>query len=126
MKLLAQNTIDLYDTSQGNLKGFGILGLEGNQNATGVFTTFLSSTIGLITVIAIIWFIITMLTGAIGIISSGGDKNSNESAKKKITAGLIGLVVTISALFILNLVGTIFGIPNILQIGNLIDSLNIR
>lgn len=98
--------------------GFGPLGLE-NKNATEapkLFTKFLSSTIGLITIIAIIWLLINFVTGAIAIMSAGGDKNSLESAKKKISSSVIGFVVLIASLFIIKLIGSLIGIPDILNI----------
>lgn len=101
----------------GGFKGFGSLGLENRSVEEGpaIFATFISSAVGLITIIGVIWFIFIIITGALGIISSGGDKQSLEGAKKKITNGIIGLIVTISALFILNLIGTLIGIPTILN-----------
>jgi len=110
----------------GGYKGFGPLGLENNQAPIGVFSMFLTSAIGLITVIGIIWFVFTIIMGAVGIISSGGDKASNENAKKKISSGLIGIVVLISGLFIVNLVGYIFGIESILNIGGFINQITIK
>jgi len=105
MKSLADITI----APEGGYKGFGSLG---NVTDDGFvkFSNFLSMTIGVLTVVAIIWFIFTLITGAISIISSGGDKQALESARKKITTGLIGIVIVIAAVFIIDLVGTIFGI----------------
>jgi len=103
----------------GTLRGFGPLGLEGKPDASGamgVFSTFISSAIGLITIIAIIWFVFVFIMGAIGIISSGGDKQAMESARKKITSGAIGLVVVIVGMFVIQLIGRIIGIPEILNI----------
>lgn len=93
----------------GTLKGFGPLGTP-QGNGIINFTTFISSVIGIMTIVAIIWFIFTFLTGAVGIISSGGDKGALESAKKKITTGIIGIVVVIAAIFIISLIGILFGI----------------
>lgn len=123
MKNIAQ--INLYDTTQGNLKGFGALGLETTTatDAPNTFAAFLSSTIGLITIIGIIWMVVIIVTGSVSIITSGGDKNSLESAKKKISNGIIGLVMLVSSLFILSLVGKILGIPTILDIASLISKL---
>ena len=116
MNLLAENKIDLFSDPNG-YKGFGSLGLQNRTAEEGptIFATFISSAIGLITIIGVIWFIFIIVTGALGIISSGGDKQALEGAKKKITNGIIGLIVTISALFIINLIGTLIGIPTILN-----------
>jgi len=109
------------DLDFGTLKGFGPLGLEDKEpsGAMGVFSNFISSAIGLITIIAIIWFVFMFIIGAVGIISSGGDKQAMESARKKITSGIIGLVVVIAGIFIVKLIGLLIGIPNILNIGEL-------
>ncbi len=124
MNILAQNSIDLYDTSKGNLKGFGPLGLEQGQSGISVFATFLSSAVGLITIIGIIWMVFIIVTGAVSIISSSGDKQALEGARKKITNGVIGLVVLVSSLFILSFIGKLLGLPNILDIATLFKSLN--
>ena len=102
-------------------RGFGPLGLEEGQSAPEVFTQFISGTIGLMTIIAIIWFVILMIMGAIGIISSGGDKASLESARKRITTGIIGFVVVIAAIFIVQLIGQIIGIPELLNLPALLE-----
>lgn len=108
----AQNGIPL-----GQLKGFGPLGLEGGlaSNAGITFTNFINSAIGLMTIIAIIWFIFVFFIGAIGIISAGGDKGKVESSRKNITNGIIGLAVVVAAIFAIKLIGFLLGIPDILN-----------
>lgn len=103
------------------LQGIGPLGLEGksSSDALGIFSNFISVAIGLMTIIAIIWFTFVLITGAIAMISAGGDKAQVENARKRISTGLIGLVVVIAALFIIDLIGTLIGIPNILNISQL-------
>lgn len=123
MKLAQGAPIELYDKNQTNLKGFGPLGLEQGQDGVSVFATFLSSAVGLITIIGIIWVVFIIVTGAVGIITSGGDKQALEGAKKKITNGIIGLVVLVTSLFILALIGKIIGIPGILDIATLFSKL---
>ena len=123
MKLLA---IDLFP--DGGFRGFGPLGLENNPTAglaMGIFSKFISSVIGLMTIIAIIWFVFLIMGGAISIITSGGDKQALESAKKKISSGIIGLVVTVLAIFIIQLIGAIIGIPDILNVSYLFELLAI-
>ncbi len=103
-------------------------GFTGAKNGQGLltpgggidtFTKFISSTIGLMTIIAIIWFIFVFFTGAIAIVSSGGDKQALEAARKKITTGIIGLVVVVASIFIIKLIGYLIGIPDILNITKL-------
>jgi hypothetical protein len=81
-----------------------------------------SVVIALMTVGAGIWFLILLITGGIGIMSAGGNKQALSDAQKRITMGFIGLVVVVAALLIASLIGTIFGIE-ILDPGNVIDNL---
>lgn len=103
-------SLDLQIAPNGGFKGLGTSPL-GNPTGTGIvnLTTFISGVIGVMTIVAIIWFIFTFIFGAIGIITSGGDKQALESAKKKISTGLIGLVVVIVAVFVIDLVGFLLG-----------------
>ncbi len=101
-------------------KGLG-QGELGNPTGTGIegFAKFISSAIGLMTIIAIIWFVFNFIIGAIGIISAGGDKAQLESSRKKIVSSIIGLVVVVAAIFIIRLIGFLLGIPNILNLSQL-------
>lgn len=107
----------------GTYHGVGPLG-NNVGNGIDVFSTFISSAVGLMTIIAIIWFVFSFITGAIGILSSGGDKNALESSRKKIITGIVGLVVTILAIFIIRLIGFLLGI-DILNIGSLFGMIQI-
>jgi hypothetical protein len=109
------NYLSSIDLFEGNgLEGFGPLGTP-NGNAPSLFNKFLTSLIGIITVVAFIWVVILIVSGGIGIITSAGDKAGLQSNLKKIANGIIGLVVLISALFIMQVFGKLFGIDNILN-----------
>ena len=97
-------------------------------NGVDLFTKIISTAIGLMTIIAIIWFVFTFITGAIEIMSSGGDKQALEGAKKKISTGLIGLVVVIVAVFVFDLIGYLlgFGTGGLLNLTNLFNQIQIK
>lgn len=116
---IAQSSTDLGDP----ISGIGPLGLETGGDAPSLFAQVISGTIGLMTIIAAIWFLFTLVTGAIGIISSGGDQQAYESARKRIATGVIGIVVVIAAIFIMDLIATILGIPSVLNIQAMISRL---
>lgn len=99
------------------LEGIGILGLEGRDPGTApsIFNRFISTVIGLMTIIAVIWFIFLIIAGAYGIMTAGGDKANMEAARKRITTGIAGLVIVVAAVFIVDLIGKIIGIENILN-----------
>lgn len=98
----------------GPLRGKGPLGFEGEKGeltkrAIELFNQVISATIGLLTIIAAIWFIVQFFAGALGIISAGGDKAKLTEARAKLTSAVIGLVVIIAAVFIIQLIGSIIG-----------------
>jgi len=121
--LLAQGGLQI--APNGGFKGFGPLGLENKSSSVAgfVFADFLSSAIGVITIIAIIWFVFIFITGAIGYMSAGGDKNGIESAKKKIVNGVVGIVITAFGLLIIRLIGILIGIPDILNFTTLLTNI---
>ena len=100
--------------------GFTGLGNLATPVDSGIsnLSNIITMVIGVMTIVAFIWFTFVLISGAIGIIGSGGDKQALESSRKRITSGLIGLVIVIASIFILDLIGTIFGIKflNLTQI----------
>ena len=103
----------------GTINGIGNLGQP--ADAESKFAGIISSAIGLITIVAFLFFIFSLISGAIGIITAGGDKGKLEDARGSITTGAIGLVVVVAGMFIVDLIARILGIPNILNIGEMID-----
>lgn len=104
----------------GGFTGTGPLGNPG-ANAPALFSQTLSKIIGVMTVVIFIWFTFQFIFGAIRIVTSGGDKAALEGARKQLMTGIIGLVVTVAAVFIVQLIGTILGIPNILNPASLLN-----
>jgi len=103
----------------GGFKGIGTSPLA-NVTDCGINTlaNFISTVVGVMTIVASIWLVITFMTGAVGIISAGSDKGALENSRKKIITGITGFVVVIAAMFIIKLVGSIFGI-DVLNIGSM-------
>ena len=96
----------------GGFKLFGRLGLEGTDPSAAplIFNQLIAATIGLVSIIAFIWFLFVLITGALAVISSGGDKQKVAEARGRITTGLIGVVVIIAGVFIADLIGELLGI----------------
>jgi len=93
----------------GLIKGLGPLG-DLNESPLVDFENVISMVIGTLTIVAGLWFIFILITGAIAYMNAGGDKAAVEEAKKKITTGLIGITLVVAAMFIADLLGYIVGI----------------
>ncbi|MBU1127009.1 hypothetical protein KKF11_01575 [Patescibacteria group bacterium] len=112
----------------GGSEGFGPFGLipEAGENvgtAASAFAQIISNIIGVITIIAGIWFIFAFILGAFSYLTAGGDKAKIEEATKKITQGVIGLVIVVAAYALISLLGSILGF-NFLNVGPLIQQLS--
>lgn len=101
----------------GELKGIGPLGggddyppLTNQYTAVGLFSKIISYAIGIMTIVAFIWFLFLLLIGAIGWMMAGGDKAKTQNAQKQITNGVIGLVIVVTAIFLVRLIGQILGV----------------
>lgn len=106
----------------------GTLGDPAGYNVSGTalrLTNVISTIIGVMTAIAFIWFVILLFSGAVQYLTSGGDAKGVEAAMAKLRTALIGLVIVISAIFFIQLIGTIFGLE-ILNIGEVFTNLVTR
>lgn len=99
-------------TPLGILKGLGPLGtFEIDETvAANLFSKVISLIIGVMTVVAGIWFIFQFIIGAFGWLTAGADKAAMENAQKKITNGVIGLVIVVAAIFLIDLLGRLIGL----------------
>ncbi|HUV42837.1 MAG TPA: hypothetical protein VMY36_02910 [Patescibacteria group bacterium] len=94
-------------------EGFGPWGALYRFSNVGVaarhFTSILSKIIGIMTVIAGIWFFFILVIGAFGYLTAGGDSKAVEGATKRISNGLTGLIVIVLAYALISLIGNFLG-----------------
>ncbi len=121
-KLLADVPLDAI----GGTKGFGPFGHLGTigdvGTAVGYFTQIISNIIGIMTIIAGIWFVFMFVAGGFSFLTAGGDSKKIGEATSKITSALIGLVVVVSAYALISLIGALLGF-NILNPQDIITTL---
>jgi hypothetical protein len=109
--------------SNDGFKGPGTGPLSDVSSPEQTLPKVISTSVGLITAIAFIYFTFNIFIGAFNIITAGSDKAQVEAARKKITNSIIGVIVTISAIFIIGLIGNVLGI-DFLNLTSLIDLLS--
>lgn len=105
LTLLAQTPHEL-----GNIVGIGPLGNFVAAGAGEMFEKVMSSIIGILTIVAALYFVFLFIVGAIQWLGSEGDKARLTTARGKITNGIIGLVIVIGAVFFIELIGTLLGV----------------
>lgn len=106
MKFLAQIPL-------GNISGPGLGPFGANppsDNALTVIIKGVSAIIGFLTLAAFIWFMFQLVIGGIQWVTSGGDKNSLESARNRLTHAFVGLIIVVAGVSILAIIGQFLGV----------------
>jgi hypothetical protein len=105
------------------LQGIGPYGVGGTGSPT-LFSQILTAMVGLLTLVAGIWFIFLLLAGGIAWIGSGGDKGKLAQARTQMFTGVIGLAIVVAALFITEIIGGLIGFNEILNPVNFLNSIS--
>lgn len=94
---------------------------------TGYATDFgnmFTSLVNVVMVIAAMLVFAYMIWGGVEWITSGGDKGKAESARNKLTAAIIGLVIVAASYAVVNLVVQFLGFGNFQDVFNNIGTIN--
>jgi len=112
----------------GTIRGLGPLGFENQEIskdlAFGLLNKTISIIIGIMTVVAGIYFLFLIIIAGYQWLSSGGDKAGVEAARNKLTFGIIGLVIVVAAFALISVIGQILGIE-FLQLGETLGSFSL-
>lgn len=106
------------------LTGPGIV-VNDKLDATLKFETLAGNLIGIITIIAVLFFIIQIIFAGYAFISSQGDQKVMESTRKRLTEAVLGLVIVIIALGLGNLIAYLLGLSGVLDIAGIFSRLNL-
>lgn len=80
------------------------------------FNNILQAIIGIVFIVAIIYFIWNVIFAGFRMVSSQGDPKGFETAKNQLLYAFIGLIIIFSIFAILTLIGTITGIQGLEQL----------
>jgi cytochrome bd-type quinol oxidase subunit 2 len=99
----------------GTFKGVGPFQQVKDDASVGTgLGNLISQIVTVFTVLAGIFFVIYFMIGAFKWITSGGDQNKTEEAKRQLTQAAIGIIVVAVSYFIVSIVGGVLGL-NILN-----------
>ena len=76
----------------------------------------LSTIIGVLTLVAFIYFVIQIILAGYAFISGQGDEKKVESARKRLTDGILGITIVVVAFGITALLAKIMGLGSIFNI----------
>ncbi len=86
---------------------------EGSDTTEGALSNLeliISNSLGVITVLAGVFFIFYFIMGAFQILSAGGDSGKVQSGQQRITQAVLGLVILVAAYAIIGLISTVLGL----------------
>lgn len=100
-------------------------GVALGSNPTLTLEKIISMVIGLLTVVAFIYFAIQLILAGYAYIVSEGDKNKMETARRRLTEGIIGLIIIVVAVGLASLIATVTGLGNIFDLEALFVKLSL-
>lgn len=123
--LLAQQYKSLGELGGPGLGPFGAVIFWIKEALGRKFGDAFSAIVGLLTVVAGLFFIFQFLTGGLQWLGAGGDKAGLEQARQKITNSLIGLVIVVATIAMIKVIGIFLGF-NLLDPASFIESIKFK
>lgn len=108
-----------------NISGSGI---DPNKygNPTSGLETIISQVIGVLTIVAFIYFAIQIILAGYAFITSNGDAKNIETSSKRLTQGILGVTIVVLSLALSALIAKIAGINNIFDLNALFNSMGLN
>lgn len=100
--------------------------VEGYTAATQKVEKYISNILGILTIVAGLFFMFRVIFAGYAFIASSGDPKKIEAAKEQLLQGFIGIVIVIAATIITGLVARIIGLPDILNLETMFTNLEKR
>jgi len=97
------------------LEGPGLVPTS-NIDATLKLEIFIGQLLGVLTIVAVIYFTIQLILAGYTFISSTGDVKNMEAARKRLIDAILGLFIVVVALGLGSLIAKLLGLSNILDL----------
>ena len=113
----------------GEIKGLGPLGGEVTSlaatNCTPIIRAaeIISKSIGFVTLLSFVWFVFQVTAASLQWIGSSGEKQNVTIAREKLIHAIIGLAITVSAIFIVHLISAIIGVQSLFDFTGLVPKI---
>lgn len=99
------------------LKGPGI---EIVDNPVNTLELIISRVIGILTIVAVVYFTIQIVISGFSFMSSQGDPKALDTSKKKITNNILGLTIVVLAYGMGALISNLLGIKDVFNLNNVL------
>ena len=93
--------------------------------ATSMVEKLISQILGILTIVAVVFFVIQIILAGFGFMSSEGDEKKMETNRMKLTNGVLGLFIVIIALGLGTLISKLLGLNNPLDIQTMFTNMGL-
>lgn len=100
-------------------------GVQPGTSAISMLEKIISTVVGVLTIVAVIFFALQIIFAGYAFLSSDGDQKKMEEARKRITEGVLGLFLVVIALGFAALIGRLTGLGNVLELQTMWNKLKI-
>ena len=125
MKVYAESLGSIGGDGLGPFGGKGFFPADGAKAIEKVLGT-VSSVVGMLTVVASIWFMFMLLFAGYEWISAGGDAKKLASARDRITHAFTGLVIVVGSWSLVAVAGQFFGFNTLVDPSVIIKTLPLK
>jgi uncharacterized membrane protein len=94
-------------------------------SGTATLEKIISQILGILTIIAVIFFAVQIIFAGYNFISAEGDEKKMEMARKTLTNGILGLVIVVVAAGLASLIATLAGVTNPFDLNALFTSMGL-
>lgn len=106
-----------------HLTGPGVIP-ESGDGVTSL-ENIISQVIGILSIVAVLWFVIQVILAGYAFLSSQGDPKKTESARTRLTESVLGLTIVIIAIGLGSLIATLAGLTSPLDLNQLFSNMKL-
>lgn len=92
---------------------------------TNRFEKYLTTIIGVLTIVGVLWFTIQIILSGFAFMQSTGDPKKMEKAQQQLIQAIIGIIIVIGSSVLVGLIMKILGLGNIFDINQFFTNLNL-
>ena len=104
------------------LEGPGIQVTDADSAPTQL-EDILSTVLGFLTIVAVIFFLIQIILAGYGFISGQGDEKKIAASRKKLTDGILGLTIVVVAFGVTAFISGLLGLGNVFNLTEFVNNL---
>lgn len=108
------------------ITGPGIDPGSSTDTAVSALETIVSSIIGLLSVVGVIYFALQIIFAGYAFLGAQGDPKKIESARDRISQSVLGLFIVLIAIFFASLIATLAGMSGIFNLSSVVNTLTVK